>query len=142
MARLLDTPTADALRALIPEDQLRFTFSRSSGPGGQNVNKTNTRVTLWFTLDACDTLTAREKRRITRKLPGRVSAAGVLRVVSMRHRTQDANRRAAVARFYELLAEALERPKPRRATKVPARARRQRVEDKRRRGEIKRLRRV
>ena len=91
----------------IPDDELTFTASRSSGAGGQNVNKVNTRVTLTFDLAASSSLTAAEKDRIAERLATRVNKTGVLRVTSQRHRTQAANRDAAVARFTELLRSAL-----------------------------------
>jgi ribosome-associated protein len=98
-------------------------------------------VTLLFDLDRCEHLKEEEKRRIRKRMPGRISNEGVLRVVVSRHRTQQANRQAAIERFYELLAEALIPQRPRKKTKVPAQATRKRLEDKRRRGERKRLRR-
>jgi len=124
----------------IDENELRFTYSRSSGPGGQNVNRVETRVTLMFDVLDSPSLTDAQKQRIAMRLATRMNREGVLRVVSQRHRTREGNRRAAVERFYELLAEALKRQKPRRKTKVSRAARRRRVEQKRRRGEIKRRR--
>jgi len=124
----------------IDEDELRFTYSRSSGPGGQNVNRVQTRVTLTFDVPESKCLTDAQKRRIALRLATRMNREGVLRVVSQRHRTQEGNRRAAVERFHELIAEALKRKKLRRKTKVSKAARRRRVEQKRRRGEIKRRR--
>lgn len=130
----------DALRRRIPEDELTFTFTRSAGPGGQNVNKVSTRVTLLFDLNGSGDLNDEQKRRIRAKLRGRITKDGRLRVVSMRHRTQLGNRRAAIERFYELLAGALDRPKVRRPTRVPARARLQRLREKRMHGGLKKLR--
>ncbi len=119
---------------------MSFTFSRSGGPGGQNVNKVSTRVTLLFDPDACPSLTERERSTIRRRLAGRLTADGLIRITSSRHRTQLANREATVDRLVELLAEALTPPKPRRATKVPQGERRRRLQDKRARGERRRLR--
>lgn len=130
----------DTLRARIGEDQLRFRFARSSGPGGQNVNKVNTRAVLVFNLIENRTLGDREKQRIRRRLGRRVSAAGLVRVSSMKHRTQRANRRAATERFYELLATALIAQKRRRPTSVPRGVKERRLRDKRTAGERKRLR--
>ncbi len=130
----------EQIRSRIPEDLFTFSFSRSSGPGGQNVNKVSTRVTLFFDLAGSAALDDSEKRRIGTRLSGRISKVGQLRVISMRHRTQIANRQAAIDHFYELLAAALAVPKPRTATRVPGRARRARLRDKRARSEVKNLR--
>ena len=124
----------------IGQGELRFAYSRSSGPGGQNVNRVETRVTLLFDVDASPSLTDAQKRRIHSRLATRINKDGVLRVVSQRFRTREANRRAAVERFEELLAEALRRQRPRRKTRVPKAVKRRRIESKRRRGEIKRSR--
>ena len=128
------------LRRRIGEDELSFTFTRSGGPGGQNVNKVNTRVTLWFDLDRSATLSAHEKAVIHQHLAGRISNDGRLHIVSMRHRTQAANRAAAVERFYELLAQALRPRAIRRPTKTPRSAKERRLREKQRAGERKRLR--
>ncbi|UCC32432.1 MAG: aminoacyl-tRNA hydrolase [Phycisphaerales bacterium] len=130
----------ETLRRRIPVRQLSFRFARSRGPGGQNVNKVSTRVSLHFDLAGSDALTDSEKRRIRTRMPGRVSKEGYLRVVSMRHRTQGANRNAAIDRFYELLAQALSRPKPRKPTRVPQAAHQRRLSDKRLRSRRKRQR--
>lgn len=134
-------PTVELLRKRIPEDVFVFRFSRSAGPGGQNVNKVNTRVTLLFDLTANEELTAAEKHRIAVTLSGRISSEGILRVTSSRLRTQRANREAATDRFYELLANVLIPQRPRKATRIPYGSRRQRLENKRIRSEKKRLRR-
>lgn len=128
-------------RLAIPDDELRFTASRSSGPGGQHVNKVETRVTLRFDVAASPSLTPEQKRRIRSRLASRMSKAGVLRVVAQKHRRQAANREAARQRLAELLCRALRQAAPRRPTRPPAATRRRRVESKRRRGEIKRRRR-
>lgn len=127
-------------RSSIGADELRFTYSRSSGPGGQYVNRVETRVTLLFDVTGSPSLTDEQKRRVRRRLATRINKEGVLRVVSQRHRTREANRRAAIERFEELLAEALRSPRPRRKTRVPEGAKRRRIESKRRRGDVKRSR--
>jgi len=127
-------------RVSIPEDELVFTASRSGGPGGQHVNKVSSRVTLRFDLDASPSLTDGQKHRVRHRLATRVSRDGVLRVVCRRHRSQLANRREAIERFSELLRSALQRPRRRRKTGVPAAAKRRRLEDKKHRGELKRRR--
>jgi ribosome-associated protein len=120
--------------------ELRFTYSRSSGPGGQHVNRVETRVTLLFDVDGSPSLSETQKLRIRSHLATRINKDGMLRVVSQRHRTREGNRRAAIERFEELLAEALRPRRARRKTRVSAAERRRRVDSKRRRGEVKRLR--
>ena len=124
----------------IPEGDLSYALSRSSGPGGQNVNKVESKVTLLFDLEGTVSLTAEEKQVIHEKLPGRINKEGVLRVTSQRHRTQAANRQAARERFGDLIEQALTPRLPRKKTRVPSRVRRQRLEDKRRRSQLKRRR--
>ena len=126
----------------IPEGELTFTTSRSSGPGGQNVNKVNTRVTLLFNLDESPSLSAQQRALLRQRLPGRVNKEGVLRVVSQRHRTQLANRETAIRRFVDLLGDALEETPERRQVLLPDAAHERRLEEKRRRGRLKRERAV
>lgn len=129
-----------SLHRRIGEEQLTFSFTRSGGPGGQNVNKVNTRVTLWFDLETTSLLTDDEKRMIRARIGGRITNDGRVHIVSMRHRTQLANRKAAVERFYELLAAALRPRTIRKATKVPRRSRERRLWEKKSAGERKRSR--
>ncbi len=124
----------------IPEDLLAFRFSRSSGPGGQNVNKVSTRVTLLLDIANCPALSEAQKKRIGARLKTRINKDGVLRVISQRHRTQAANKEAAKTKLVELLANALETRPHRRKTKTPAYAIRRRLEEKKRRGMLKKQR--
>lgn len=124
----------------IDEDELVFKASRSGGPGGQNVNKVNTRITLFFDVAGCGGFSDIQKQRILTRLSTRANKDGVIRVVSQRYRTQKANRRAAVERLQELLREALKTRPVRKKTKVPERARLRRLEEKKRRGMLKRQR--
>ncbi|HDS84840.1 MAG TPA: aminoacyl-tRNA hydrolase [Phycisphaerales bacterium] len=124
----------------IPQSCLDFQTSRSSGPGGQNVNKLNTRVTLIFDLLHCPTLSDFQRTRLRKKFASRIDRDGRLHLSSQRYRSQHANRQDALERFKALIAEAL-KPRPkRRKTTVPAKAIRQRLEQKKRRSAIKRLR--
>ena len=91
----------------IPDEEVSFVTSRSGGPGGQNVNKLETRVTLRFDLAASPSLTDEQKSRLRERLATRITRAGILHVTSQKHRTQAENREAAVARFAELLREGL-----------------------------------
>jgi ribosome-associated protein len=124
----------------IPLAELEFRASRASGPGGQGVNTTDSRVELRFDLAASPSLPPEARARALRRLGPRVDSRGVLRVVAQAQRSQLANRRAAVERFAELLAGALATPRTRRPTRPTRAAAARRVEDKRRRAAVKRLR--
>ena len=122
---------------VISETDLVFRFSRSSGPGGQNVNKVNTRVTLFFDVANSTSFSDTQKKRILKRLSTRANKNGVIRVASQRHRTQNANRQTTVERLQELLREALKTKAIRKKTKVPERVRRKRLEEKKRRSMLK-----
>jgi len=121
----------------IREDELVFKFSRSGGPGGQNVNKVNTRVTLFFDAAKCESFSDVQRQRILKRLATRADKNGVIRAVSQRYRTQKANRRVAVERLQELLREALKKKAVRRKTRVPKAVKRRRLEEKKRRSLLK-----
>ena len=127
---------------IIPEREISFTFARSGGPGGQNVNKVNTRATLWFNVWGSPTLTRRQKEMIAERLSGRINRNGMLQVVSYRHRTQAANRTAALKRFIQLLNQALAETKPRKRTRPSKKSREKRLSNKKHRGRIKQQRRA
>jgi len=124
-------------RISIAEDELTFKFSRSGGPGGQNVNKVNTKVTVFFDVAGCESFSDYHKKKVLTKLAGRADKEGVVKVTSQRHRTQKANRTAAVERLVELLQDALKRTPVRRKTKVPYGEKRKRLEDKKKRSLLK-----
>ena len=124
----------------VSEHELVFSFDRSPGPGGQNVNKVNTRVTLHFDVTKSMSLSRPQKSKIQKKLASRITQAGVLKVVSSKERTQLANRRAATNRFIELVNDAFQPVKPRKATRSPASANAKRLDAKRLRSEVKRTR--
>lgn len=125
----------------IDESALTFTFARSPGPGGQNVNKVETKAILHFNVAACRSLSDAQKSLIFRKLASRINSEGMLQVVCWRHRSQSANRREATERFAKLIADALRPRKKRRPTKPSRGSIERRLEAKRRRGETKRRRR-
>jgi ribosome-associated protein len=127
-------------RMEIPDGELEFATSRSSGPGGQNVNKVSTRVTLLWNVDTSPSISGEQRALVRERLAGRISREGVLRVSSQRHRTQLANREAAIARFAELVAEALSEAPRRIPVRVPHSVDQKRLEEKRRRSRLKRTR--
>jgi ribosome-associated protein len=124
----------------ISESELVFKTSRSSGPGGQNVNKVSTRVTVFFDVANTASFSDLQKKRILGRLASRANKAGVIHVASQKYRTQKANRRAAVERLHHLLAAALKTKPLRKKTTVPAWAKEQRLQDKKRRGAVKKQR--
>jgi ribosome-associated protein len=132
------SPSILSVTRLLPWIELRF--SRSPGPGGQNVNKVNTRVTLFFDFTACTELSDTDRARIRRTLSTRMSRDGRLRIVRYRDRTQARNRAAAETGLIELLAEALRRQPQRRPTRPTAASLQRRLDLKRRHGELKRRR--
>jgi ribosome-associated protein len=124
---------------LIPASELRFRFSRSGGPGGQNVNRRDTRVELLFDVASSASLGPRQRARLEAKLANRIDSEGVLHVVASEERTQAANRAAAVERFGDLVREALKPdPPPRRKTKPTKSAKERRLKEKKERSRTKR----
>ncbi len=121
----------------ISEDEFIFKASRSGGPGGQNVNKVNTRITLLFDVVSCESLSDVQKRRILSRLSTRVDKNGIIRVICQKFRTQKANRRVAVERLQQLLAQALRTRLARKKTKIPFAVKQRRLEEKRRRSLLK-----
>jgi len=121
----------------LPERELSWRFSRSSGPGGQHVNTTDTRVELVWSLVSSQALSAAQKERVARQLQHRV-VDGEITIVSSQYRSQHRNREAARARLEDLVTNALVPPKPRHATKPSRAARQRRLDSKKRRGDLKR----
>lgn len=122
----------------VDDNELRFSFVRSGGPGGQHVNTTSTKVELWFDVERSPSLADQDKARLRERLGGRISQDGMLHLSSSTFRSQLRNRDDVVERFCGLLAEALAPPPPpRRPLRPSAGARRQRREDKRRQAALK-----
>lgn len=127
--------------ALIPPEELSWRFSRSSGPGGQSVNTTDSRVEVSYDVAGSDALGPVLKTRALRALGGKLTG-GVLTVSASEHRSQFRNREAALSRLAALLTAATAPPPTaRRPTKPSRAARERRLAEKRRRSQIKRMRR-
>jgi ribosome-associated protein len=127
---------------VVPERELRWRFSRSSGPGGQSVNTADSRVELWLDLTTTTALGPVQRARVLERLSGRL-VDGVLTVTASEQRSQLRNREAALDRLASILAEALAPPpQQRRATRPSRGAVERRLADKKRRAQTKRLRRA
>ena len=122
-------------RITIAEDELKERFVRSSGPGGQNVNKVSTAVELRF--DVRGSRSISELARAVLLFSGRLTKDGVLVIQAQRFATQERNRADARARLAAIVATASVPPKPRRATKIPKASKKKRLDGKKRRAEVK-----
>lgn len=121
----------------IDRREIYFTASRGSGPGGQNVNKVNTRITLWFDVAHSPSLSAHQKALVQERLSTRINKNGLLRVCSRKHRTQAANRNAALERLAGLLQTTLQETEPRKPTQPPKKTKERRLQDKKHRSRLK-----
>ncbi len=135
---VIDDNTMSAIQ--IPIHEILFRTSRSGGPGGQNVNKLETRVELLFDIKNSLALTEEQKRVIIEKLASRIDENGVLRVVAQESRSQWQNKQVAIKKFIELLRRALRPVKKRVATKPTLAAKEERLKVKKVRSAKKRLR--
>jgi ribosome-associated protein len=124
----------------IPESDLRLSFVRSSGPGGQNVNKVASAAQLRFELQHSAALAPEVKARLRALSGRRLTSEGAILIIARKHRTQERNRREAEARLTELIKRALIAPKAREATKPTRASRERRLEQKTQRRRTKRLR--
>ncbi len=125
----------------IDEQELEFDFTRSTGPGGQNVNKVSTAVQLRFDISASKSLPEQLKQRLGRLAGKRMTSEGILIIEARQYRSQERNRQAALERLIRLIQQAAEPPKPRRKTRPTRASILKRLETKRKRSEIKRSRR-
>jgi ribosome-associated protein len=124
----------------IDESELQESFVRSSGPGGQNVNKLSTAVQLRFDVRHSPSLPNDVAVRLMRLAGKRMTKDGVLVLIAQNHRTQERNRAEAQERLVDLIRQAAVRPVPRRATKPTKAAKQRRIESKKRRSNVKALR--
>ena len=129
------------LRNKILLSELVFTSSRSSGPGGQNVNKVSSKVELRFKIGSCKSLTEDEKSVIRHKLKRKVNSEDELLIVSQSERTQSANKIQCIEKFYSLIEKSLEKKAERKASRPTYTSVMNRLEKKKIRGKVKRLRR-
>ncbi|MCJ2164490.1 MULTISPECIES: alternative ribosome rescue aminoacyl-tRNA hydrolase ArfB [unclassified Pseudodesulfovibrio] len=119
-------------KIVISYEEIRFITSRSSGPGGQHVNTTDSRVTLLFNVEESPSLTELQKVAVKGKLRRRIDKHGVLQISSQVFRSQKSNKDSAIERFVELLQWALKPVIPRKETRIPKSAKRKRLERKQR----------
>jgi ribosome-associated protein len=135
MAAMRDESIRVTRSVTLPRDEIELRFSRSSGPGGQHAQRSETRVEAILDIEASSALTPAQKRRVV------AHAGPVLRAIAQDERSQWRNRELAVERLVGVLREALRVQPPRRATSPTAASRERRLAGKRRRAEVKRLRR-
>ena len=121
----------------VPESAIRFQFARSGGPGGQNVNKLNTKAELWVPLASIVGLSDRAAARLRALAGRRVTGAGEIHITAETERTQEGNRAAVLDRLRQLLLQAQHEPRPRKKTRPSKASKRRRLEAKRKRSEVK-----
>jgi len=135
----MDSQTAYRINptCIIPASEVFFTSSRSSGKGGQHVNKVNTKVSLIFDLAASPTLTVEQKDLLKHRLGNRINKQGILRLDADRQRSRRGNQEEVIQRFLRLLRDALQPRIPRKKTKPSLKAKQKRLQGKKQRSQLK-----
>ncbi len=140
-ANLIPQPPAGGVEVApgvtAPDAAVRLQYARSSGPGGQNVNKVNTKAELWVTVAALAGLTDAARARLSALAGSRLTAAGQVHIAADNRRSQEMNRAEAFDRLRDLIVQAMHEPKRRVKRKVSKGAKRRRLDAKKRRGDVK-----
>lgn len=124
----------------IPLSEVQYRFVRSSGPGGQHVNKTSTQVELWFDVLQSSALTEAQRQRLLHILKNLIDSTGVLQLSEQSERSQFQNKQQVTEKFKSLLIAALRVPKPRRPTRPTKAAKEKRIASKKKQGQMKKAR--
>ncbi len=126
-----------SVKQQISKSELKFIQSRSSGPGGQHVNKVSSRVTLLFDVAGSPSLSSSQRQRILYKLANRINSEGILQLSSQAGRSQFANKQDVIARFFDILDQALKKQTVRRKTKISKAVKQRRLDQKKRHSRLK-----
>ncbi len=124
----------------IPRAELSYQASRAGGPGGQHVNTSSTRIEVWWDVAGSPSLSDAQRAQLLSRLAARLDGAGQLRLVAAGSRSQLRNREEVTERLRSVIADALKVRKSRRKTKIPRAAKERRLEEKKKRGDVKRMR--
>jgi ribosome-associated protein len=131
---------SSTFKITIPEPELEFRFSRASGPGGQNVNKVETRAQLFFTIATSSVLSDDLKLRLRQTAKNQLNKEDQIVISSQSYRSQERNRHACIKKLKHLIEQAAHKPKNRKKTKPSKAAREKRLVNKKRKGGVKKLR--